>query len=219
MSQSTPSDLDDIRRMIHDLATPLAIIELNSRALMDVVSALGDGGGCSGGEALSCDLVRKLEKLAISYLEQADRFRSVFYQYVPEQPSASVRASRPLKDPRPEGPGRRVLLVEDEEVHREIAIKQLADGYEITIAKTAGEALSALKAGCYDVILLDYILPDARGESLVNEIAACGGQAAIYIISNIPNLKINAPDREKVRALLSKPFKLLEFQQAEEGGG
>lgn len=58
----------------------------------------------------------------------------------------------------------RVLFVDDEEAFREVVEPQLtSEGFSVTCAGTGAEALSQLKRNQFDVVLLDYHLPDMNG--------------------------------------------------------
>ena len=58
----------------------------------------------------------------------------------------------------------RVLVVDDEEVIRDVLGTLLTrEGYEVTAAASAGEAVALFEAEPYDVVLLDLMLPDRPG--------------------------------------------------------
>ena len=61
-------------------------------------------------------------------------------------------------------PGARILLVEDDEVLRELILRNLqARGHDVKVAEDAHAALSQLRASPFDLIILDICLPDATG--------------------------------------------------------
>lgn len=67
----------------------------------------------------------------------------------------------------------RVLCVEDDEVDR-MALERKVRGaglpYDLEIAGSIGKALELLEKKSYDVVLLDYILPDGTGLELLKKI-------------------------------------------------
>ena len=61
-------------------------------------------------------------------------------------------------------PGARILLVEDDEVLRDLVERNLlAREHEVSIAADAQSALEQLHAGLFDLIVLDINLPDQTG--------------------------------------------------------
>jgi DNA-binding response OmpR family regulator len=79
----------------------------------------------------------------------------------------------------------RILHVEDDEDHRQI-VSQLIDGFgKIDTAKRCGEARKLLKATSYDLVILDLLLPDASGESLLPLIYAKGETAPPVLIFSV----------------------------------
>lgn len=100
----------------------------------------------------------------------------------------------------------RVLVVEDEEPLRRVIIRNLvARGHEVTAASTAGEALSALRAGEFDLMLLDIDLPDRTGWHVIREMRAAGRDVPFVVVSAVRV----SPERIaefKPRAYLAKPF-------------
>ena len=67
---------------------------------------------------------------------------------------------------------KRVLVVEDSLlISSALRIVLESSGYEVTIARTAVEALDAASATRPDVMLLDLTLPDGDGLSVLNDLA------------------------------------------------
>ena len=66
------------------------------------------------------------------------------------------------------GKGERILVVEDEEAMRDVALRILRrNGYEVLGAASGAEALSMLEAGPCDLLLTDVIMPQMLGRELV----------------------------------------------------
>lgn len=88
--------------------------------------------------------------------------RSDEHPHPPETPA--VRGA-----PR-QGPAR-ILIVEDDPVTRVALCRLLARrGYETAAAETGKEALAALEAGAFDLILMDLQLPDGDGLELTKQL-------------------------------------------------
>ncbi|WP_376091981.1 response regulator [Roseomonas sp. CCTCC AB2023176] len=81
-----------------------------------------------------------------------------------------------LAGPRPAGSRPRVLLVEDEEVVREVLATQLADeGYEVLAVANAEEALAILgRLGAPDAMVTDLNMPGMNGIDLIRRLRAAG---------------------------------------------
>src|SRR5579872_6912482 len=61
-------------------------------------------------------------------------------------------------------PGARILLVEDDEVLRELLLRNLeVRGHDVRTAKDAHAALNQLRTTPFDLIILDICLPDETG--------------------------------------------------------
>ena len=64
-----------------------------------------------------------------------------------------------------------VLIVDDEpEIRESLAAILVDEGYTVTMAATAGEALELIRDADYDVVLLDIWLPDRDGLDTLTEI-------------------------------------------------
>jgi DNA-binding NtrC family response regulator len=72
-----------------------------------------------------------------------------------------------------EGKRVRILNVEDEEVDHmalQRMVKEKGLLYDVDRAATLAEALEKLEGGSYDVVLIDYVMPDGTGLDLLEKI-------------------------------------------------
>ncbi|MFR5876776.1 MAG: response regulator transcription factor [Eubacterium sp.] len=107
----------------------------------------------------------------------------------------------------------RILIVEDDVFLRDGLQEMLEkEGYTVDSVSCAADTKAALSGRCYNLIILDVMLPDGNGFDLCLHVRSSG--------SNIPILFLTACDDEiqVVRGLdagaddyVTKPFKLLEL--------
>lgn len=64
-------------------------------------------------------------------------------------------------------PPARILLVEDTRVHARIVERCLGDGYDLTVAHSAEQALQQLRGHEFDLLIVDWALPGTNGLRLV----------------------------------------------------
>jgi two-component system response regulator MprA len=110
-------------------------------------------------------------------------------------------------------PAARVLVVDDDPELREFLLGELAtEGYDCAAAASGQAALLALRQQAWDLVLLDWGLPDFSGVEVCERLRAGG--------STMPVLMLTAHDdvAERVRALdagaddyLTKPFSIAEL--------
>ncbi|HEX4620708.1 MAG TPA: response regulator, partial [Myxococcaceae bacterium] len=111
--------------------------------------------------------------------------------------------------------GGRVLAVDDDEKIREICREVLANiGFEVDVAGSLAEARRKLSEKRPDVMLLDVMLPDGDGFSLLEELKAERASRNLSVIF----VSARTETQAKVRALklggddyLTKPFDALEL--------
>jgi DNA-binding NtrC family response regulator len=108
----------------------------------------------------------------------------------------------------------RILITEDDEdlafVIREALIRQ---GYEAEVAPTAGALLDKLKAGSYDLILLDVRLPDMDGLDAIPRCRDLAPETPIIVMTahGTRQIAMNAVTRGAYD-FFTKPLKMAEFQ-------
>jgi DNA-binding response OmpR family regulator len=77
-----------------------------------------------------------------------------------------------------------VLMVEDNADHIELSREHLPeDEYELTVASTGTECLAAIKRRPFDIILLDYSLPDTNGMDLLPRIREFQPNSLVLFVS------------------------------------
>jgi DNA-binding NtrC family response regulator len=90
------------------------------------------------------------------------------------------------------GARRRVLLADDDEDVRSVFEIVLAESFEVRTAATGADALAIVGDWGPDVLLLDWTLPDATGEEIVERLRARESGAAtlpIVIVSGDATVK------------------------------
>jgi len=112
---------------------------------------------------------------------------------------------------RPDGTGRRVLLVEDEHMLRSIASEVLEEsGYDVDACADAAEALGVLHAGRVpDIVVTDIGLPGMDGRQLALTVRDMHPAMPILFTTGYAwDAFADAPQLPERCALLSKPFSL-----------
>ena len=126
-----------------------------------------------------------------------------------------IEAAEEPKEETVDFAGKRILVVEDNELNREIALEVLEEaGFETEEAEDGSIAVEKVRAavpGYYDLILMDIQMPVMDGYGAARAIRALGDQelAAVPIIA----MTANAFEEDKQAALdagmnahLAKPF-------------
>ncbi len=108
----------------------------------------------------------------------------------------------------------KILLVEDNVLNQKVVMFNLKRlNYEITTASNGHDAIEKIKAGSFNLVLMDIILPGKNGFEITGEIRELekerGVESPVPIVALTANTLDN--DREKCIAAgmndyLSKPF-------------
>lgn len=102
---------------------------------------------------------------------------------------------------------RRALVVDDQFINRTILERQLVPcGIEVVLCRSGAEALAALAAGSFDVVLTDHEMPDLDGLGLIRRIRAQGLDVPVILLSSNPAAVAGAEGAEGITALLQKPI-------------
>src|SRR5437660_8192201 len=82
------------------------------------------------------------------------------------------------------GVGGSILIIDDEAAIRESLETLLEfEGYSVESAETAGEGLARLTERNFDLVLLDFALPDRNGLEVLTDIRARDSQLAVIMIT------------------------------------
>jgi CheY-like chemotaxis protein len=105
-------------------------------------------------------------------------------------------------------PGARILLVEDDDVLRELILRNLeARGHDVRVAEDARTALAHLRATLFDLILLDICLPDQTGWEVLRTAQKEGNISALERNGNAGQLPVAV-----LSAVRVSPRRLREFR-------
>jgi len=107
----------------------------------------------------------------------------------------------------------RILLIEDDPgMARGLRYNLEAEGYDVDVAADGEQGLKAARAGSYDLLLLDIMLPRRSGFEVLKRLRADGNETPVIVLTargaevdKIAGLKLGADD------YVTKPFSLGEL--------
>lgn len=98
---------------------------------------------------------------------------------------------------------KRILIVEDEKpLSHALELKLVSEGYATTVVTNGQEALDALKAGEFDVMLLDLMMPNMDGFQVLQQMKDFAHKPIVFVLSNLSQHE----DEERVLTLGAKKF-------------
>ena len=110
---------------------------------------------------------------------------------------------KPASAPAGSTTGKRVLIVEDEKpLAHALALKLGHEGYAVQIAGNGAEGLKEITAGTCDIILLDLIMPEIDGFTILQEMQAKGIKTPVLVLSNLGQEE----DKERAKKLGAKDY-------------
>lgn len=110
------------------------------------------------------------------------------------EPARMAERSRLI--PEPTGPRPRVLVIDDSRGVRQVVGQALGlAGFDVDLAGSPTEALSALAGQRYDAIVMDYVMPTMDGATLMRKVRDMGVVAPVVMMSG------QATERDRARAL------------------
>lgn len=81
---------------------------------------------------------------------------------------------------------KKILLVEDEKpISHVLALKLKSSGFEVDAVYNGADALSKLKGGKYDLVLLDLMLPEVDGFGVLEGMKKSKNKTPVIILSNL----------------------------------
>lgn len=120
-----------------------------------------------------------------------------------KEPKVEKAAEPEVKAAKSSGKKGKILIVEDERpLAHALEVKMQHEGYETTVANTGNEGLKEATSGKYDMILLDLILPEVDGFSILQEMKAKKTKAMVIVLSNLGQDE----DRKKAEDLGAKNY-------------
>ena len=130
----------------------------------------------------------------------------------PPQPALKPKRSAHLRES-----GAQLLLVEDNEINREVALELLrGEGLEVTVAVDGQEAVEHVAARPFDLVLMDVQMPRMDGLAATQAIRQMPGREGMPIVAMTANAF--AQDRAACMAagmndFVAKPFEIEELTQ------
>jgi CheY-like chemotaxis protein len=113
--------------------------------------------------------------------------------------------------------GVHVLVVDDNDLQRLVVAEALdSEGYEVTVAANGSDAVRAARARAPDILVLDLMLPDIDGATVLAQIRSDPAAAGVRVVLTTG---VHSPDvRRLLRAdaALYKPFGMRELIAAVE---
>lgn len=113
-------------------------------------------------------------------------------------------------------PEHRVLVVEsDAPLKRSLENFLERAGYTFDCCSSAREALNLINEFHHDVVILEYLLPDANAAALLEQLKRIVPHAATIMISEY-DFRVIADElvRVEVESFLKKPFDVVDFEVA-----
>lgn len=113
---------------------------------------------------------------------------------------------------------RTILLVEDVEVNRRVAVTFLErEGYRVEVASTGLEAVEMAGQGDYDLILMDIRLPDVDGVEATRRIRALSDpvRAAVPVLALTANVfgdDVSRYEAAGMSGVVAKPIRMPQFR-------
>lgn len=105
----------------------------------------------------------------------------------------------------------KILIVEDDEFLADLMQDCLsASGFDVKGVLTGGDALKELGSDRFDVVLLDWQLPDMEGLDVLKQYRQSNGAAKVVMLTGMRGRKDDGMESGADRFLM-KPFKIDEI--------
>lgn len=105
----------------------------------------------------------------------------------------------------------KILIVEDDEFLADLMQDCLqASNYDVLAVGTGGDALKQMETGAFNIILLDWQLPDMEGVDVLKQYRQNNGDAKVVMLTGMRGRKDDGLESGADRFLM-KPFKIDEI--------
>ena len=109
--------------------------------------------------------------------------------------------------------GRRILLVDDDPGAREsIKLLLTIDRHNVVEAQNGLEALERLRQMAFDLVIIDYFMPQMQGKELASHIRNAAPTLPILLVTAYREKLVDGDT--PVDEILAKPFGIAELRQA-----
>jgi CheY-like chemotaxis protein len=106
-----------------------------------------------------------------------------------------------------------ILVIEDDPDVLSMIVKHLKhQGFDVVTAKDGLEGLKKLKAGGYDLVITDIVMPYVSGTGLVTALKESKPQIPIIAITGYGEEPEAVATEKKANLVLSKPVKMSELK-------
>lgn len=107
-----------------------------------------------------------------------------------------------------------VLVCDDEKLIRDILHDYLTDrGYKVLLAKNGKECIEHVQLNAPDAILLDIIMPEMDGISVIRQLRTLGSDIPILVLSSKHDLGHSVETRElSLGQFIPKPLRLADVE-------
>ncbi len=110
------------------------------------------------------------------------------------------------------------ILIVDDDASAIVLLGDIlkSEGFSVELSYTGHEALAKAQQGKFDVILLDFMLPDMSGEDVCDRIRAMESDVSIILLSGLMS-SVNDSSLAKFDKILLKPVHPLKVIKAIRG--
>ncbi|MCD6383090.1 MAG: response regulator [Thermoplasmata archaeon] len=135
---------------------------------------------------------------------------TLFHVYLPLQVETPTPLRKKVAKVGERKGGGRILVVEDEEVQREVLGEYLGSrGFTISLAEGGRKGLKLLKNERFDCIILDFLLGDMTGEDFIKSMSIMGVSTPVIITSGFSEDRTGRLKRDPlVKSIIQKPYPL-----------
>ena len=141
---------------------------------------------------------------------------TTFELLLPRMPVPAGAATPGLPQPR-RGGSERILLVEDEEVVRNLTRDLLSrDGYDVVVAENGEQALEVAAEHVFDLVITDMVMPRISGKAIADRLLSDRPNLPIIFISGYAHDVLGGGLRV-TEAFLQKPFSAHDLSAAVRG--